>query len=202
MHPAPTFAWTDRSAMLQFIGEQAFAHIFAAGTDGLCVVHAPVLVTADEQLQFHVARRNRIAGELAGNTALISVVGRHGYHSANWYASDNQVPTWHYEAVEAEGPVRILSHDALVEQLDALSETYERRVEPDHPWTRAKMDPAKFLAMTRAIVGFELDPKTMRGTRKFNQHKAPDDLAATLAGQRRAGREDLVAAIEEMARAR
>ena len=62
------------------------------------------------------------------------------------------------------------------------------------------MSPGKFEAMTRAIVGFEVEPAAIRGTRKFNQHKSGEDLVATIEGQRRAGREDIVGAIEELAR--
>ena len=61
------------------------------------------------------------------------------------------------------------------------------------------MTPGKFEAMLRAIVGFEVDPTEVRGTRKFNQHKAADDLSATIEGQLGAGREDIVAAIREVA---
>jgi predicted FMN-binding regulatory protein PaiB len=60
------------------------------------------------------------------------------------------------------------------------------------------MDPAKFEALTRAIVGFELEPTAIRGTRKFNQSKGADDLAATIEGQAAAGRDDIVAAIREL----
>jgi predicted FMN-binding regulatory protein PaiB len=60
------------------------------------------------------------------------------------------------------------------------------------------MDASKFDALTRAIVGFEVGPTAIRGTRKFNQHKAGADLAATIAGQSRAGRDDIVAAIHEL----
>ena len=62
------------------------------------------------------------------------------------------------------------------------------------------MDPLKFGAMTKAIIGFEVDPTDVRGTRKFNQHKPADDLAATVDGQRGAGREDIVQAIGEVAK--
>ena len=48
------------------------------------------------------------------------------------------------------------------------------------------MEPGKFEAMTKAIIGFEVDPTEVRGTRKFNQHKPADDLAATIEGQRAA----------------
>ena len=67
------------------------------------VVHAPVLITGEGKIWFHISRRNRAAGQIDGRPVLISIAGREGYHSANWYASRNQVPTWHYEVVEIDG---------------------------------------------------------------------------------------------------
>ena len=197
MHPNPAFAWTDRAEMLDFVAEQAFAHIFTATNAGQFVVHAPVLVRG-QRLSFHVARRNRIADQLEGRPVLISVLGREAYHSANWYVSENQVPTWHYEAVEIGGQARRLSDAELVGLLDGLSEMMEKRHSPDKPWNRAKMAPGKFEAMTTAIVGFEVDPGEIRGTRKFNQHKSAEDLRATINGQLGAGREDIVEAIDAL----
>src|SRR3954467_11306692 len=139
--------------MLAFVAERAFAHIFAASDKGLFVVHAPVIVDQG-RVRFHVAKRNRIADQIDARPILISASGREGYQSANWYASENQVPTWHYEAVEIEGPARRLSDAGLAELLDLLRETMEARHSPERPWTRAKMGPGKFEAMTRAIVGF------------------------------------------------
>lgn len=198
MHPNRAFDWTDRAEMLRFVDERAFAHVFTAAEAGLFVVHVPVLVTETGRIWFHVARRNRIADHIEGRPLLISVTGREAYQSANWYVSENQVPTWHYEAVEIEGVARKLSDEELVMLLDGLSERQEGRHSPERPWTRAKMGAGKFEAMTRAIVGFEVDPTDIRGTRKFNQHKAADDLAATIEGQLGAGRDDIVAAISEM----
>lgn len=198
MHPSKVFDWTDRGEMLRFVDDRAFAHIFAAADDQMFVVHAPVMVTADGKLWFHVARRNRLADHIAGRRLLISVTGREAYQSANWYASDNQVPTWHYEAVEIEGTARLLCDQELVALLDGLSERHEGKHSPEKPWTRAKMGPGKFEAMIKAIVGFEVDPAEVRGTRKFNQHKAGDDLAATIEGQRGAGRDDIVEAIRDL----
>ncbi len=198
MHPNKVFDWTDRAEMLRFVADRAFAHIFTAVPEGLFVVHAPLLVTQCGKIWFHVARRNRIAAHLADRPLQISLSGRDAYQSANWYVSDNQVPTWHYEAVEIEGLARQLSDDELVALLDSLSERHEGRTSPGRPWTRDKMEPGKFEAMLRAIVGFEVDPTEVRGTRKFNQHKNVDDLSATVLGQEGAGREDIVAAIREI----
>ena len=199
MHPNAAFHWTDRSEMLDFVAEHSFAHIFTASEAGQFVVHAPVIVR-DGRIWFHVAKRNRIADQLDRGRALVSVSGREGYQSANWYASEDQVPTWHYEAVEIEGMVRQLSDEELIALLDQLSEVMEGRHSPEKPWTRAKMAPGRFEAMTKAIVGFEVEPTEVRGTRKFNQHKRGDDLAATIDGQRSIGREDIVAAIEDLTR--
>jgi transcriptional regulator len=197
MHPNPAFGWNDREEMLDFVAEESFAHIFIACEAGQFVVHAPVIVRGDAVL-FHVSRRNRIADHLAGRPVLISVLGRHAYQSANWYASPDQVPTWHYEAVEIEGVANEVSEGELVALIDRLSQTMERRYSPERPWTRAEMAPGKFEALTKAIIGFEVQPTQIRGTRKFNQSKGNADLAATIEGQRRAGREDIVAAIEEL----
>ena len=197
MHPNRAFDWTDAEEMLRFANGTAFAHIFTASEAGLFVVHAPVLVK-DGRIWFHVSKRNRIAEHVAGQRVLISISGRESYQSANWYVSENQVPTWHYEVVEIEGAARTLSKDELVELLDGLSDMHERRVSPERPWTRDKMAPGKFEAMTRAIVGFEVEPEEVRGTRKFNQHKAGEDLQATIDGQRGAGRNDIVTAIREL----
>lgn len=196
MHPNKIFDWTDREQILRFADERAFAHIFVAPDAGLFVVHAPVVVTDVGKVRFHVARRNRIAEHLDGRTLLVSISGRDAYQSANWYVSDNQVPTWHYEAVEIEGLARKLSEDELVVLLDQLSERHEGRHQPERPWTRAKMEPGKFEAMIRAIVGFEVDPTEVRGTRKFNQHKPGADLDATIKGQQSVGRDDIVAAVK------
>src|SRR5690349_921196 len=197
MHPNRAFDWQDRESALRFVGERAFAHIFTASAEGQFVVHAPVLITENGRVQFHVSKRNRIAPHLPGRV-LMSVSGRDSYQSANWYASEDQVPTWHYEVVEIEGEARKLAQDELVDLLDRLSDRFENEHQPDRPWTRGKMTPGKFEAMTRAIVGFEVEPSEIRGTRKFNQHKTGEDLAATMAGQAAAGRADIVEAIREM----
>ena len=198
MHPNHAFDWASSEEMLEFVSRQSFAHIFSASEQGLFVVHAPVLVTRSNSIRFHVSRRNRIADQIAGRRILISVAGRDAYHSANWYASANQVPTWHYEAVEIEGVAQVLAEDDLVELLDQLSDRFEHEHSPDRPWTRAKMEPGKFEAMTKAIIGFEVIPAEIRGTRKFNQHKVGKDLVASIDGQARAGRQDIVAAMREL----
>jgi transcriptional regulator len=166
MHPNRAFAWEDREAMLAFIGEIAFATIAA---EGPAIVHAPVLVAEPDRLRFHVSRGNR--AKLDGRRAIVSVLGPDGYISPDWYGVDDQVPTWNYLAVEAEGPLRTLDEAELTELLDGLSAAHEVRLAPKPVWTRAKMAPGRFDSMLKAIIGYELVIEDLRGTRKFGQNK-------------------------------
>jgi transcriptional regulator len=182
MHPNRAFAWADRDAMLAFVGEIAFATIAAANIadEGPVIVHAPVLVAGPDRLRFHVSRGNR--AKLDGKRAIVSVLGPDGYISPDWYGVEDQVPTWNYLAVEAEGPLRTLDEAELADLLDGLSAAHEARLAPKPAWTRAKMTPGRFEAMLKAIIGYELAIEELRGTRKFGQNKDAAQRRAAAAG--------------------
>jgi transcriptional regulator len=165
MHPNRIFAWEDRAAMLAFVGDIAFCTICVEGPE---VVHVPVVVDSS-RIRFHVARGNR--AKLEGRRALLSCLGADAYISPDWYGVPDQVPTWNYVAVEAEGPLRMLDEGDLVTLLDDLGAAHEARLAPKAPWTRAKMSAGRFEAMLKAIVGYELRIEQLRGTRKLGQHR-------------------------------
>lgn len=177
MHPNRAFAWEDREAMLAFVADIAFATIAA---EGPAVVHAPVLVGGPDRLLFHISRGNRAA--LEGRRAIVSVLGPDAYISPDWYGADDQVPTWNYLAVEAEGPLRRLDEGELVTLLDGLSAAHEARLAPKAEWTRDKMTAGRFEGMLKAIIGFELTIEELRGTRKLGQHKDAAQRNAAAAG--------------------
>jgi len=126
MHPNRAFAWTDEAAMLAFIVDIAFCTVAA---EGPLVVHAPVVVDPPDRLRFHVSRANRGA-DLDGKRAIVSCLGPDAYISPDWYGVPDQVPTWNYLAVEAEGVLRRLDEAALATLLDDLSTAHEARLAP------------------------------------------------------------------------
>jgi transcriptional regulator len=168
MHPNRAFAWTDEEEMLAFVREIAFCTICV---DGPALVHAPVFVLGPDRLQFHVSKGNRAVGALDGARALISCLGPDAYISPDWHIAPDQVPTWNYLAVEAEGPLRRLDRDELIALLDDLSAEQEARLAPKPAWTRGKMRPERFEGLLKAIIGYELRIEALRGTRKLGQHK-------------------------------
>jgi transcriptional regulator len=168
MHPDRRFAWDDRGEMLAFIADVAFCTICAGGP---AVVHAPVIVAAPDRIRFHVSRANRAGAALDGGRALVSCLGPDAYISPDWYGTPDQVPTWNYLAVEAEGQLRRLDADELTALLDDLGAVHEARLAPKPAWTRAKLSPERFNGLLKAIVGYELTIEALRGTRKLGQNK-------------------------------
>ena len=178
MHPNRAFAWEDREKMLAFVAERAFCTICV---EGPALVHAPVMVAGPDRIHFHVSRGNP-AGAMDGMRAIVSCLGPDAYVSPDWYGSADQVPTWNYLAVEAEGPLRRLDEAELAALLDALSTDHEARLVPKPAWTRAKLTPGRFEGMLKAIIGYELSIEALRGTRKLGQNKRPDERTGAADG--------------------
>ncbi len=181
-------------ALVRAVG---FAHLFVVGSEGPMVAHAPLVVTPEGAVHFHIARTNRVTPHLDGAALLGSVVADDFYVSPDWYEAVDGVPTWDYVAVEIEGVARPLGTDELVAQLDALSAVHEAALAPKRPWTRAKMTPGRFEAMLPAIRGFAIDAPVWRGTRKLSQNRSPADRAGVAAALDALGRPDRARAVAD-----
>lgn len=188
MHPNPRFHWTDEQEMLAFVANISFATICV---DGPAVVHSPVAVAGPDRLRFHVSRSNPAAPRLDGARAIASVLGPDTYVSPDWYGTPDQVPTWNYVAVEAEGPLRRLDEAELTDLLDALSTAQEERLAPKPAWTRGKMTSGRFETMLKAIIGFELRIGSLRGTRKLGQTKSDAERIASADAVAQAGKAEI-----------
>ncbi|THD37933.1 MAG: FMN-binding negative transcriptional regulator [Sphingomonas sp.] len=188
MHPNSTYRWEDRDAMRALVSELGFGQLFAATPDGPRVAQVPVVWLDDDTLGLHLARGNGIVRHLDEATALFTVLGPDGYISPDWYGLDaDQVPTWNYIAVELEGTIQRMEHDALVAQIDQLAAEQEAKLDKA-PWTRGKMDPKLFDKMTSGIVGFRLDIAAWRGTIKLGQNKPEPARLAAADGAEASGR--------------
>jgi transcriptional regulator len=117
---------------------------------------------------------------IAGSPALAIFTGAHAYVSPDWYGIDDQVPTWNYVSVEAEGPVTALDADATRQLIDDLSDHFEAGLAPKPIWKTAKMTPARLEALYRGLVAFELRPTRLEGTTKLNQDKPASARAGVI----------------------
>lgn len=185
MHPAPYHREDDTAKLEAHLAAYSFATLCMAVEGRPLVAQIPVLLRRLPQglaLDFHLARRNAMAPHLVpGACALALSGGPQAYVSPDWLAAADQVPTWNYVSVEAEGRLSLLDHTELVALLDDLSAQEEARLAPKAPWTRDKMSPGAFERMTGAVVGARLQVERLEGTIKLSQNKAPADRAAIAA---------------------
>jgi transcriptional regulator len=185
MHPAPAFKVADAERLLAQLAAQPFATIAAAPDGRLRVAHAPLVVRRLESglaIDFHMSRDNALTPFVAGGFRAVTVsLGSDAYISPDWYAAPDQVPTWNYVSVEAEGAVTPLDEAGLIALLDDLSAQEEARLLPKKPWIRAKMDPATFEKMLGGIVGARMAVERLEGITKLSQNKPEADRAGVIA---------------------
>ena len=186
MHPAKPFRVEDRSVLLDFIRAHPFVTLAATVSGRPFLAQAPVVIRdldGEVALDFHLSRGNALTPHLTqGFRAVALATGLDAYISPDWYASADQVPTWNYQSVEAEGSVAPLDEAELIAQLDALSAQEEARLLPKKPWTRDKMKAGKFESMLRGIQGGRLFVERLEGTFKLSQNKTDADRLGAASG--------------------
>jgi transcriptional regulator len=191
MHPAPLFRESDPETLIARICAYPLGLVCVCGEVAPLVAHTPVLASLENgapRLRFHLSAHNAVTRRLeAGAAALIVFTGPEAYISPDWYGPvPNQVPTWNYLSVEAEGTPSTADATAF---LDDVSAHFEAQLLPKPPWTRAKMDPASFEMMLRGIRAYELRPMRFEGISKLSQNKTSaaregviEGLSATAGG--------------------
>ncbi len=187
MHPAPPFRETDSATLIARARAHPFAIVCASDGPRMHAAHAPILIDETDStpmLRFHLSVANPVTSALlAGSSALIVFTGDHAYVSPDWYDQADQVGTWNYLSVEAEGPVARLDDAGATSVLDDLSDLFEAGLAPKPAWTRAKMTPGRFEAMLPGIRAFSLIPARFEGITKLSQNKpqsARDGVIAAL----------------------
>ena len=185
MHPNTAFRTDDESVLIARWAAHPLATLCAALDGRMVVAHAPVLarhVDGRLVLDFHLSRSNALASAVVGGFRAVAVsLQAEAYISPDWYEDADQVPTWNYISVETEGPVAALDDAGLVALLDDLSAQEEARLLPKKPWTRHKMSPGRFDAMTPAIIGARMSVERLEGITKLSQNKSDADVAGVIA---------------------
>lgn len=185
MHPSPHFHETDLGVLLARMTAHPLALVAVNGAAAPLVVHTPVIARQEGDwivLRFHLSAANPVAARLlAGAAATLVFTGPDAYISPDWYGDvPDQVPTWNYLSVEAEGEVTALGPEGAAAFLDDVSAVFEAGLLPKPPWTRAKMKPAAFAAMLTGIRAFEMRPRRLEGITKLGQNKTAEMRAGVI----------------------
>ncbi|WP_298858701.1 FMN-binding negative transcriptional regulator [uncultured Sulfitobacter sp.] len=173
MHPNQVFHDVDTAKNIAFARKRAFGVLALNGEDGPLISHIPFLLGDDATtVDLHLVRSNPIARMGAGShAAKILVSGPDSYVSPDWYAVQDQVPTWNYIAVHLTGTLERLPQEVMHDMLDRQSAAYEQQLHPKKPWTTGKMTPEVLEKMMRMIVPFRFKVTGVDGTWKLGQNK-------------------------------
>lgn len=198
MHPAPAFLDTDRDRLLRRIEAWPFALVIGVSGARPHAAHTPVILGPAGTLRFHLARMNPACQAITASArALIVFSGPHDYISPDWYGIEDQVPTWNYLSVEAEGPVAAQDEAGATAFLDDLSTRFEEELYPKPEWTREKMSPGRFEAQLAAITAFTLTPERLEGITKIGQNKPADVRKRAGAALKAAGGDPTISSMME-----
>jgi transcriptional regulator len=154
---SPSYYREDRDELiLGLIEQNSFATLMTSGSSEM-ISHLPFVLTksasGEIELLSHMARANPHWRELekVGKGKAI-FLGPHGYISPAWYSpSPDNVPTWNYAAVHANGVFEIINdRGAAVEVMEKLIGTFEDRYQTG--WRLPGDEPAIDALMNHIVV--------------------------------------------------
>src|SRR6185437_9901988 len=199
------FAEHDAGLLHDLIDAHSFGMLIAPpGPDGMpMIAHLPFLLDRSRgpqgTLLAHVARANPVLRAVETGAPVVAVFrGPHGYISPNWYTSRDEVPTWNYAVVHAQGTPRLLDEPELLDALARLAAVHERG-QPD-PWTLDDLTPETKGELLPAIAGFAVEITKLEGKLKLSQNRKPEDRDGAIRGLRERGAPDDVAMVALMTR--
>jgi len=183
------FRESDTEKLHQYIRDYGLGFLVVADSGGIEANHVPFhLITNSSlgRLQCHVARNNPVWQRLVeGAPVLVVFQGPDAYVSPGWYPTKAEtgrvVPTWNYLAVHAEGTARVIEDaDWLKQHLHQLTAQHESAME--EPWS-VDDAPSEFTeGLVKAIVGIEIEIKTLTGKLKASQNLPERNRAGVRSG--------------------
>lgn len=185
---------TDRSVILDFIDEFAFAMLVTA-KGGVHITNVPTLfersVEGWGKVWWHIAKGNAQNEIFDGNTDCTAVFhGPHGYISPNWYTGKNSVPTWNFAVVHATGkPKRIDDDEAFAKSLVRLVAQNEGRYGGGGVWDFAKLPDSYLKGMRQGIVAYEMTIDSVEAKFKLGHERSLADRTSVIEGLK-AGRKE------------
>jgi transcriptional regulator len=206
MYQPEHFKLEDLDALHGVIREHPLAQIVTHGPGGLMANAVPFVLHAEEGargvLRSHLARPNAQWREIkAGAELLLIFQGGQGYVTPSWYASKKEhgkvVPTWNYVVVQVRGAARVVQDGAwLVEHVSRMSDQQETPLAK--PWAVSDAPESFITALTRGIVGIEIEIGEITGKFKMSQNRPEADRAGVVDGFAAHGMEDVAALVRAL----
>jgi len=203
MHQPQYFQLKETQQILDVIRNHPLATIVSVSSTGLVGNHIPMIVVqkGDQYfLQGHVAKPNNIWQDYDESVdVLVMFNGPDAYISPNWYPSKQvdhkEVPTWNYVTVHVTGSMQFFQDKKwLLEHLNKLVESNEKS--QPMPWKVSDAPDDYIDKMLNAIVGLEIEIKTLIGKSKMSQNHPEANRKGVIAGLKAQDKDNVAKWIE------
>ena len=198
------FSVDDPAILAQLISEYPLATIVSTLDGHLEINHLPLMLSDDgSKLYGHIAKMNplvKVAG--SSNTVVTAVFnGPNAYVTPAWYPSKQEsgkvVPTWNYAAVHAEGSIKLIDDPQWIRShVSQMTDIHEPTYQSNWKLSDAPEDYVK--SMLNAIIGIEIDIKSLVGKFKLSQNRPEQDYAAVVEQLRQSPKEALQEMLQYM----
>ncbi|AQQ52302.1 FMN-binding negative transcriptional regulator [Planococcus lenghuensis] len=176
MYIPKQFKVTNVEEIQAFIQEHAFGTLVTTKKGRPIATHLPMQLVKEEEgyaITGHMAYGNPQWRTLeAAEEVLVMFQGPHAYISSSWYSQEN-VPTWNYQAVHVYGKAAILTEEALKQDLTALLQTHEKH--RDNPVLWDTLSPQLLEKELKGIVGFKIAVQEVQAAYKLSQNREEAD---------------------------
>lgn len=185
MYDLSYFKEPEHAVVLQFMQEHPFAFLTGSFADGRqAATQVPVMLIPQEDklvIQGHIMRKTDHHKAFMENpNALLVFTGPSTYVSASWYTNPQIGSTWNYMSVHAQGKIRFMDDDELIDLMERLTLHFEK----DNLSSPTIYDnlPDSFLQnMMPAIVGFEMKVDALENVFKLSQNRDEESYDNILA---------------------
>jgi transcriptional regulator len=192
MYQPKSFRELDRARMHDLIERYPFGTLLVwSGSAELEISHLPFVLDRDVglngRLRVHVARANPIwKAALNAGQVMAIFLGPHAYVSPIWYQKPNeQVPTWNYAVVHAQGVPKEMDRGDLQKLLDDLVSINEGN--DAGAWRTSFLAPELRDALLGQIVGLAIEITRLDGKFKLSQNRSSLDVSRVVEALRKRG---------------
>lgn len=175
MYDLPYFKEQDDEVVKKFIHDHPFA--FIAGCDAQnkpVATQIPVFLEHEDGkllLRGHIMKNtDHHKAFLANSNVLAVFAGAHTYVSATWYSDPHTASTWNYMSVHANGVIRFLDDDALVDVLRKTSLHFEN-YNKESTTVFDNLSEEYTQRLMKAIVAFEIEVTDLDNVFKLSQNR-------------------------------
>ena len=174
MYNLPYYKEKDAAVVLAFMKKYPFAMLMGVDAEQKPVAtQIPFLfVEKDGQLYLrgHIMKGNDHHKAFEANKNVLAVfTGPHTYVSASWYSNQKQASTWNYMSVHAQGEMRFLEDNELLNMLDEITAYYEN--DPSSPSLYKELPEEYVMRLTKAIIAFEIKVTSIDHVFKLSQNR-------------------------------